>query len=462
MSRALQRFSLTPVFVRVFEYAIPDPYVFAAGLTLVTAILAFVFAPHRTSADVLGAWYKGIFDILQFALQMILILVTGYALASSKPVARALEWLASRPRTTKGAVTLTITVSACACWLNWGFGLVVAALLAREIARRMEIDFGWLVAGAYSGFLIWASGLSSSIALAQATPGSKLNIVQSITGHVLPIGSTIFTRFNLIPCAVLLVVLPLLFRALEPRDRVLAQFDKGPESAADVSDSSVMLTLRQAQGSKHDHAKTLGDALNNAWLLNVIIGGAGLGYLCWSWIATGASLDINSVIFVFFCLGLLLHWTPIAYVGAINDAARVTGPLIVQYPLYGGIMGIMTSTGLAGVIAQWFDAFATGATLPFWSYLSSVVISFFVPSGGGHWAVQGPFAVPAAVKLHASLPATAMGVAIGEEVANMVQPFWALPVLAIAGVGLRRTMAFTVMSFFVAFVVFALSLLFLI
>jgi short-chain fatty acids transporter len=373
-----------------------------------------------------------------------------------------LEWLASRPRTTKGAVTLTITVSACACWLNWGFGLVVAALLAREIARRMEIDFGWLVAGAYSGFLIWASGLSSSIALAQATPGSKLNIVQSITGHVLPIGSTIFTRFNLIPCAVLLVVLPLLFRALEPRDRVLAQFDKGPESAADVSDSSVMLTLRQAQGSKHDHAKTLGDALNNAWLLNVIIGGAGLGYLCWSWIATGASLDINSVIFVFFCLGLLLHWTPIAYVGAINDAARVTGPLIVQYPLYGGIMGIMTSTGLAGVIAQWFDAFATGATLPFWSYLSSVVISFFVPSGGGHWAVQGPFAVPAAVKLHASLPATAMGVAIGEEVANMVQPFWALPVLAIAGVGLRRTMAFTVMSFFVAFVVFALSLLFLI
>jgi short-chain fatty acids transporter len=125
-------------------------------------------------------------------------------------------------------------------------------------------------------------------------------------------------------------------------------------------------------------------------------------------------------------------------------------------------MGIMTTTGLAGVIAQWFVAFATAGTLPFWSYLSSVIISLFVPSGGGHWAVQGPFAVPAAVKLGASLPATAMAVAIGEEVANMIQPFWALPVLAIAGVGLRRVMAFTAVSFVIAFVVFSLSLLLLI
>lgn len=460
MSRALQRFNITSVFVRLFEYAVPDPYVFAAGLTVVTAILAFIFAPHRTPADVLGAWYKGIFDILQFALQMILILVTGYALASSKPVARALEWLASRPRTAKGAVTLTILVSACACWLNWGFGLVVAALLAREIAKRMEIDFGWLVAGAYSGFLIWASGLSSSIALAQATPGSKLNIVQSLTGHVLPMRSTVFTAFNLVPCAVLLVLLPLLFRTLEPKDRILAQF---PDDARAPRHGELPPRHGELVEAPSSAARpTLGEALNNAWILNVIIGGAGLGYIVWGWLAGGASLDIDSVIFIFFCLGLLLHWTPAAYVGAIDGAARVTGPLIVQYPLYGGIMGIMTATGLAAVIAQWFDAFATGATLPFWSYLSSIIISLFVPSGGGHWAVQGPFAVPAAVKLHASLPATAMGVAIGEEVANMIQPFWALPVLAIAGVGLRRTMAFTVMSFFVAFVVFGLSLLFLV
>jgi short-chain fatty acids transporter len=317
----------------------------------------------------------------------------------------------------------------------------------------MRIDFGWLVAGAYSGFLIWASGLSSSIALAQATPGSKLNIVQQMTGAVLPIGATVFTAFNMVPVLVLLILLPLVFRALEPTDVV----------TGDVEALSAQSGVARETSPRYDaRPGTLAHALENAWIFNAVFAIAGLGYIAWSWRTAGFSLDINSVIFIFFCAGLLLHWRPIAYVRAVDDAARVTGPLILQYPIYGGIMGIMTTTGLAGVIAQWFDAFATAWTLPFWSYVSSIVISLFVPSGGGHWAVQGPFAVPAAVKLHASLPATTMGVAIGEEVANMVQPFWALPVLAIAGVGLRRVMAFTVVSFVIAFLVFGASLLFLV
>ena len=431
--------------VRAFEYAVPDPFIFAVGLTLLTAALAFGFAPHRTPVEVLGGWYKGIFDILQFALQMILILVTGYALAGSPPVARGLQRLAEVPKTGKDAVTLTFLVSAAACWLNWGFGLVVAALLARAIAKRLQVDFGWLVAAAYSGFLIWASGLSSSIALAQATPGSKLNIVQSLTGHVLPISSTIFAPFNWVPCIVLVAVLVAAFRFLEPTDAVYAH-PAPPDGATQPARTF----------------PTLASRLNDAWILNVILAIAGFGYIIWSWSAAGFSLDINSVIFIFFCAGLLLHWRPRAYVAAINDAARVTGPLIVQYPLYGGIMGIMTATGLAGVIAAGFDSFSTAHTLPFWNYIGSIFISLFVPSGGGHWAVQGPFAVPAAVKLHASLPATAMAVAMGEQVANMIQPFWALPILAIAGIGLQRVMAFTAISFVAAFIIFGLALLLLV
>lgn len=434
-------------FVRVFEFAIPDPFVFAVVLTLLTALMAALFAPHHGAFDLLGAWYKGIFDIFEFALQMILILVTGYALASSKPVRAALAALAARPSTTRGAVVLTFLVSAIACWLNWGFGLVVAGLLARSIARRMRIDFGWLVAAAYAGFLIWASGLSSSIALAQATPGSKLNIVQSLTGSVLPLSQTIFAPFNLIPVAVLLVVVPIVFIAFEPRD--------GDVVAADIPVDDVPAAPAR-------NARTMASMLDNAWILNLAIVIGGASYVIWNWATHGFSLPIQTVIFIFFLLGLLLHWTPVAYVRAIDDAARVTGPLLIQYPLYGGIMGMMTGTGLAGVIAQWFVGFSTAATLPFWSYLSSVIISLFVPSGGGHWAVQGPFVVPAAAKLGASQAASAMGVAIGEEVANMIQPFWCLPILAIAGIGLRRVMAFTAMLFFVAFVVFGLSLLLLV
>ncbi len=437
---------VTAFFVRFFEYVIPDPYVFAVGLTLLVGVLAAIVAPHRGLEEILGAWYKGIFDIFAFALQMILILVTGYALASSPPVGRLLEALAFVPNRPREAVALTFLVSAAACWLNWGFGLVVAGIVAREIAKRMRIDFGWLVAAGYSGFLVWASGLSSSIALAQATPGSSLNIVQHLTGVVLPLRDTIFAPFNWIPVVVLVAILALVLPMLEPRDVVEAP-------------SQRLERIDGAHAPPPRAANTLASALENAWALNIVIVIAGAVYLVNTWHANGFSLDINSVIFLFFLLGLLLHWTPIRYVGAINDAARVTGPLLIQYPLYGGIMGIMTGTGLAGVIAQWFLTFSTAATLPFWSYISSIIISLFVPSGGGHWAVQGPFIVPAAAKLGVSQAATAMAVAIGEQVANMIQPFWCLPILAIAGVGLRRVMAFTVVSFFIALVVFGLSLL---
>jgi short-chain fatty acids transporter len=434
-------------FVRIFEYAVPDPYVFAVGLTLLTALLSFALAPHHGIVDVLTAWYTGIFDILAFALQMILILVTGYALASSSVVTGALRAIAASARTPKSAVVVTFFVSAAACWLNWGFGLVVAGLLARAVSARMRIDFGWLVGAAYAGFIVWASGLSSSIALAQATPGSKLNIVAALTGTVLPLRETIFAPFNLVPVLVIVAIVPLVLVALQPRDEDVV--------TGNVSVLESSTALRAAQGD----TATLASRLERAWGLNLVLVAAGCAYLGITWSTHGFTIDINSVIFIFLILGLLLHWTPIAYVDAINQAARVTGPLLIQYPLYGGIMGMMTATGLAGVIAQWFLTFSTAATLPFWSYVASIIISLFVPSGGGHWAVQGPFVVPAAAKLGASQPATVMGVAVGEEVANMIQPFWALPVLAIAGVGLQRVMAFTAVIFFIAAIVFGVSLL---
>ncbi len=418
--------------------------------------MAAFLAPHHAASEIVTAWYGGIFDILTFAFQMILILVTGYALALSKPVRAVLATVASLARTPRSAIVLAFVVSAIACWLNWGFGLVVAGLLAREISRRVRVDFGWLVAASYAGFIVWASGLSSSIALAQATPGSALNIVQKLTGTVLPLRATVFTPFNLIPVVMLIALLPAVFIAMEPEESyVTAEALDGPSTSAGSKDAAYAQddTLRE---------KTLAGALEHAWILNVLLVAAGAVYLGITWSSSGISLDINSLIFIFFLLGLLLHWRPIAYVQAINAAARVTGPLIIQYPLYGGIMGIMTATGLAGVIAQWFLTFSSSATLPFFNYLASVAISLFVPSGGGHWAVQGPFAVAAALHVHASQAATAMGVAMGEQVADMIQPFWFLPVLAITGMGLRRVMAFTVAAFLIGFSVFGLSLLFLI
>ena len=440
------------LFVRLFERVIPDPFLFAIILTFITAALALFFAPQHGAWDILSGWYNGIFDpktgILSFAIQMILVLVTGYALATAPPVRRALEGLAAVARTPGRAIVITIVISMSACWINWGFGLVVAAIIAREMAKRVRMDFGWLVAGAYSGFLVWASGPSSSIALAQATVGSPLNIVYKNTGALLPLSQTVFTVFNLLPVAVLFVVIPLVFRAMQPAEgeSIPADVDKLlAEDASPPSDVAV--------------EPSFATRLENAWILNMLLVIAGTAYLAFSWIRSGVHIDINTVIFIFLLAGLLLHARPIAYVGAMNRAARVTGPLLLQYPFYGGIMGIMSGTGLAAVIAAGFVHLSTAATLPFWSYVASIFISLFVPSGGGHWAVQGPLVVPAASALHASQAACAMAVAMGEEVANMIQPFWALPLIAIAGIGIRRVMGYTVISFLVSFFMYGISLL---
>ncbi len=438
---------ITAFFVFIFENIMPDPYVFAVLLTFIGSLLAWKFAPNATPSSIIAAWYGGVFAIFTFAFQMVIMLVAGYALATSPAIHRALSRVASLATTPASAVTLTLLIGMIASWLNWGLGLVTAALLAREVAKRVPTDFGWLVAAAYSGFVISTEGLSGSIALSQATHGSVLNIVEKVTGHGLPLSQTVFTRFNLIPITVLLVVLPILFRYLAPTPANTVVAD--PERLR--AEDHVRLPL--------ETANTFGAKLDRAWILNLGLALFGIFAVVLELRHTRGAIDLNLVIMVLVMLGLLLHWRPIAYVTAVKNAARIAGPLVLQYPLYGGLMGIITTTGLAAVLAKIFIHFSTARTLPFFTYLTSLVITLFVPSGGGHWAVQGPFAIPAAVKLHSSLAGTTMSVAMGESVANMLQPFFALPILAIAGIRMRRMMGFMVITFFVSLVVFGTSLL---
>ena len=438
---------ITAFFVFLFENIMPDPYVFAVLLTFAGALLAWKFAPNATAATILAAWYGGVFAIFTFAFQMVIMLVAGYALATSPLIHRGLAKLASLATTPASAVSMTLFVSLIASWLNWGLGLVTAALLAREVAKRVPIDFGWLVAAAYSGFVISTEGLSGSIALSQATHGSVLNIVEKVAGHGLPLSQTVFTRFNLIPIAVLLVLLPILFRYLAPT----------PENTV-TADPERLRTEDQPK-TPLEASTTLGAILDRAWILNLALALFAIFAVGTELRHNHGSIDLNLVIMTLILLGLLLHGRPIAYVGAIKNAARITGPLILQYPLYGGLMGIITTTGLAAVFSQIFIQFSTARTLPFFTYLTSLIITLFVPSGGGHWAVQGPFAIPAAIKLHSSLAGTTMAVAMGESVANMLQPFFALPILAIAGIRMRRMMGFMVITFFISLIAFGISLL---
>jgi short-chain fatty acids transporter len=438
---------VTAVFVYIFENIMPDPYVFAVLLTFLGAALAWKFAPSATPVTIAAAWYAGVFTIFTFAFQMVIMLVAGYALATSPFIHKGLAKIAALATTPMSAVSLTLIVSLLASWLNWGLGLVTAALLAREVAKRVRIDFGWLVAAAYSGFVISTEGLSGSIALSQNTHGSALNIVEKVTGHGLPLSQTVFTRFNLIPIAVLLIVLPVVFRYLGPTAENTVVADPERLRAEDQAKAPV------------EASDTFGAKLDHAWILNLALAAFGIFALTMELRKSHGLVDLNVVIITLVVLGLLLHWRPIAYITAVKNAARITGPLILQYPLYGGLMGIITTTGLAAILSKIFIRFSTAHTLPFFTYLTSLVITLFVPSGGGHWAVQGPFAIPAAVNLHSSLAGTTMAVAMGESVANMLQPFFALPILAIAGIKMRRMMGFMVITFSVSLLAFGVSLL---
>lgn len=438
---------VTRLCVRYAERYIPNPFLYAVILTFITVVAAFVWTPSG-AVKIIDSWYGGIWNIFTFALQMALILATGVTLADAPLIKRWLKRLADLPSNQEWAAVTVFLAAAIGSWLNWGFGLVVGAIIAREIGKRLkDVDFGFLVAAAYMGFMVWASGLSSSIALATATHGSALNIVEKITGSIAGFDRTIFTYYNLVPVVLLIIIIPIALHFMGPSEAEMKKVD--PE----------ILIKQDVVEHPQKEERTFATILERSWLVTVLLVLMGVFYEVHAIQTTGFNLDINGFIFVMLMLGLVFHGRPINYVRSFESGAKTAGPILLQFPLYGGIMGIMTGTGLAVVIAASFVAFSTPRTLAFWTFISSNIISLFVPSGGGHWAVQGPFVVPAAIKLHVDPAITAMATAMGEQTANMIQPFWALPILAIARLGIKDIMGYCVIAMVIGLVLYGGSLL---
>ncbi|MFF7708978.1 TIGR00366 family protein [Pseudomonas sp. NPDC007930] len=435
--------------ISLFERTIPDPFVLAIFITVLVTAASWLVAPQASIDAMFNGWFKGFCNIFGFALQITLVLVLGHALAHAPLIQRGFTRVVALARTPNQAAALLFLCVAITSFFNWGFGLVLSALLAREIAKRMRVDFAWLVAAGFSGWVVWAGGVSSSIVLAQTTPGSPMNVVQKITGQVLSLGEMVFVPFNLVPTLFMLVAMPFVLAALRPRDEDVI--------ALDISRHPDPTPRAKPQG-----ARSFAQHLEHSPLGSLLMGALGIGVVVYAAFGHLSLSGVNGVIVVMFTLGILLHGSPLAYADAVKAAAKQSGSMMLQYPLYGGIMGIMEASGLPAVIAKGFVAISTAQTLPFWSYVCSLLVTFLIPSGGGHWAVQGPFAIPAAVELHASLAATTMAVAMGEQVSNMLQPFWAAPLVAMAGVGLQRVLGYTFVTFLVAAVAYGAALLWLV
>jgi len=420
--------------VAIVNKYLPDPFLFAVILTFVVFILGVIMT-GQGPLDMVLHWSGGFWNLLAFSMQMVLVLVTGNAMAQAPVFKKLLKSIALAARTPARAIMITTFVATVASFVNWGFGLVIGALLAKEMARQVEkVDYRLLIASAYSGFVVWHGGLAGSIPLKVATEVGLAEATAGAVTEAIPTSETIFSPMNLTIFFVILVVMPFITKAMHPEEdkrilvdpKLLEEEIEGEASTATPAD-------------RMENSKIL-------WGLTVVMG---FTFIIHYFITNGFNLGLDLVNFIFMFVGILLHGTLRRYINAVIEAVKGAGGIILQFPFYAGIMGMMVGANadgvsLAGVISNGFVNMSTATTFPLFTFLSAGIVNFFVPSGGGQWAVQAPIMMPAGQALGVPAAKTAMAIAWGDAWTNMIQPFWALPALGIAGLGAKDIMGYCI------------------
>jgi short-chain fatty acids transporter len=422
---------LANFFTELMRRYLPDPFVFAIVLTLLTMVLA-VLVEGKVPTDIVHAWGKGFWSLLAFTTQMAVILAMGYVLATAPITDRLLNKIVDKVHRPTTAIIVATLVGCVGSYLNWGFGLVIGGVIAKKLALRVKgVHYPLIIASAYSGFTMYGLGLSASIPVLISTKGHPMEAQMG----VIPLSETIFSAPILITSLVVLITLPLLNAWLHPK--------KG-EAVIEVDPA--IDQVEKKSGPKGDsllETGTFAHKLNNSRIISGLIGICGIVYVVGHFIK-GGTLDLNIINFIILFLGILVLGTPIAYVEKLNEGIKTIGGIILQFPFYAGIMAIMAASGLVTTISQVFVDVSTAQSLPFWGLISSFVINFFAPSGGGHWVVQGPFMIDAAKALNSSIAHTSMSVMLGNAWNDLVQPFWILPALALSKLKLKDVMGYTV------------------
>ena len=433
--------------VSVMNKYLPDPFLFAIILTFIV-FAAGIGLTGQGPLDMMLHWTNGFWGLLSFSMQMAMVLVLGNTMASAGIFKKGLRRIASTAQTPPRAIMITAFVSAICCWINWGFGLVIGALLAKEIAKQVKgVDYRLLIASAYSGFVVWHGGMSGSIPLGVAVVGAD-GVVASTGGVIteaIPTSLTIFSPMNLVISAIIIIGLPFVCRAMMP--------DKEHTIEVDIA-------LLAEESEKSYKIETPADKLEHSRIIWAIVLVLGFSYIIYNIVLNKLnSLNLNFVNFIFMFAGILLHGNLKRYIDAFADSAKSCSGILLQFPFYAGIQGMMTGAvagvSLAGVISTFFVSIATTTTFPLFTFLSAGIVNFFVPSGGGQWAVQGPIMMPAGLEIGVPAAKTAMAIAWGDAWTNMIQPFWALPALGIAGLSAKDIMGYCVITLLFSGVVIA-------
>ena len=412
----------------------PDAFVFGL-LALIIIFFAGIVAGSRF-LDLVDYFGQGFWSLIPFTMQMAMIIIGGYVVAVSPPVFRIIRRLSRIPRTPRGAIAFVALFSMLTSLISWGLGLIFAALLAREVVKNIRgIDYRAICAAAYLGQgTVWALGFSSSAALLMATPSAIPANLLKISG-VIPLGQTLYLPQSAITALVLIC------------STVLVAYFSAPSRSLKTAEWFGVAEEAEAPPEKPGPA-TKGEWLEYFPLLSLVIAVLGFVYLARLFAARGplAALDLNSYNFLFLMAGLLLHWRPRSFTRAVNGAVPATAGVLIQFPFYGGIFGIVTMSPIARDMAHFFVRISSHGTFPLLVSIYSAILGIFVPSGGSKWIIEAPYIMQAANDLRVHLGWVVQVYNASEALPNLINPFWMLPILGILKVRARDLVGFTALQ----------------
>jgi len=438
------------------ERWIPDAFVFALVATFLVVIASWIALRGAKGSlgaarEVVTIWGGGFWELLPFTLQMALVIITGYVVATAPSVNRIIVRIAEIPRTPRAAIALVAFFAMLSSWFNWGFSLIFSAMLAKEVARRVRgVDYRAVAASAFLGLgSIWAQGLSGSAALQMATPSALQPATRAIVeakgqipSGIIPLTHTIFLWQSLVSVVVEIAIVTVLVYLVAPR----------AGRARTAEDLGIELGRSPLELEEPPRKGTPGEWLEHSAIpsaLFVLLAG---GYLAVYFASSGqglAALTLNTVNLIFLTIGVLLHRTPARLMRAVRDATPGVWGVLLQFPFYAGIAALIVKTHLNETIASFFVGLSTPRTYPAVVAIYSAVLGVFVPSGGSKWVIEAPYVMQAAHDLKVHLGWMVAVYDLGEALANLVQPFWMLPILGLFRLRARDVMGYTFIVFLV-------------
>lgn len=426
-------------FTHLFLKFMPDAFVFALLLTIVTALGAFL-GLGASPLKIISSWYDGFFDLLAFGMQIVLIIITGFSIALSPIINKGIDQLTKYIRTPKQVYFFVVMIGMLLSLVSFGW-IVITCVIARELALRVKgINYPFLIACVYFSMNSWVLGLSSSIPLLLNTQKNYL-IEKGILDGVINTSYTLGSGLNIAMMVLLVVIAPFVLLFLAPKAS-----KQGLEDLLETKDSKKEQTIEEEAENLRLPFKAISDTLNNSRILQLLIVFMGLGYIAHHFYTKGLDLNFNIMIFIFLIVGMLVHQTPMRYVISMKRASSNVSGVLFQYPFYAGIMGIMLQTGLGETLANWLASVATINNYPFYAYITGGLVNFAIPSAGGEFAVVGPSIINAVTEIGAGLPKeqvtqmiarASMAIGYGETLSNMLQPFFLLLVMPIMATGTK-------------------------